>query len=206
MTSISSSGRPGRQQNASTHCIVGPETISMHRLEPALDAADQRVVVEALIVRLMRLERDLVFARARRQRRVSAAAIAMAIRQIRVELKIVQLSAKRTQSDNAPQPSSGGRMRSASTNANPSRSTRSRSAIVMLASEAVVAEGVQGSPACRCAGAHGHKRLRAPADPSKAGQRARISNATPLTRSRHPGLRFAQSGRSISNHVVEPLA
>ena len=60
----------------------------MHRLEPALDAADQRVVVEALIVRLMRLERDLVFARARRQRRVSAAAIAMAIGQIRVELKI----------------------------------------------------------------------------------------------------------------------
>ena len=82
----------------------------MHRLEPALDAADQRVVVEALIVRLMRLERDLVFARARRQRRVSAAAIAMAIGQIRVELKMVQLSAKRTQSDNAPQPSSSGRI------------------------------------------------------------------------------------------------
>lgn len=65
------------------------DDLGMHRLEPALDATDQRVVVDALIVRLMRLERDLVLARARRQSRMAASTVAMASGQVCVELKIV---------------------------------------------------------------------------------------------------------------------
>ena len=98
-------------------------------------------------MRLMRLERDLVFARARRQRRVSAAAIAMAIGQIRVELKIGPAFGE----------AHPVRQRAATVKQRPHRVSIDerksfsldalRSAIVMLASEAAVAEGVQGSPA-----------------------------------------------------------
>ena len=65
------------------------DDLCMHRLEPALDAADQRVVVDALVVRLVRLQRDFVFAGTRRQRGMAAPPIAMAVGQVSVQLKIV---------------------------------------------------------------------------------------------------------------------
>lgn len=61
----------------------------MHRFEPALDTADQRVVVDALVVRLMRLQLDLIFTGARGERGMAASTIVMSIGQIGVELKIV---------------------------------------------------------------------------------------------------------------------
>ena len=64
-----------------------------HRLEPARDAAIQRVVVPALIMRLVRLAPDPV--RARLERRMPALPVAAAIGHVGVEPEIVPAARER---------------------------------------------------------------------------------------------------------------
>jgi hypothetical protein len=59
-----------------------------HRFEPSLDSAVQRVVVEALVVRLVRLARDGAL-RWRGERRVTPAPVPPAVGHVGVELEAI---------------------------------------------------------------------------------------------------------------------
>ena len=74
----------GRQDRP--HRRMRPDRLG-DRLEPALDAAMQRVVIAALVMRLVRLARNALRARAKRGE--AAAAIAPAIGHVGVEAEIV---------------------------------------------------------------------------------------------------------------------
>ena len=68
--------------------------VALDRLEPALDAAGQRVVVEALIVRLMRRDTSARLSGARRQGCVPPPPVTVALRQVRVEQQIAPAGRK----------------------------------------------------------------------------------------------------------------